>query len=274
MQWDIPHLRGVGFVFEILQPSGTYEVLSTLYEHPRVLRSELEHLVDADAEADAPLVGLRESSGGTRRLLSGLCESGLVLRHTSASPGGCARYELAPLAAGLVESMAPVTDWAMKWFFAVALATRKRLKLPPVAGPILPEWRRPRLMTSLAIDLFEPQWVSPLMAYVDSAGEQGIGPSKLMQAINADLAALEGADAISRRLVPETTNSTLRYLVSMGLLEKYPDPPRVWYRPTRCGADLLATRWKVAEWGMAHDAELFKIVSASSVWYRRAGSGN
>lgn len=272
MDWDMPHHRGVGLTFEVLQPPGAYQVLSCLYRRPRLLRSEVVDAIDAQARAYAPLVGERHVVEGIRRLLGSLVELGLVDRRVPGSPGSYARYEVTPLGAGLVEVMAPVTDWAMTWFYALVLATRKRLKLPPLPGPILPAWRQRDEMTALAIGLFEPRWASPVMSYVDSAGERGAGPADLMERINRDLESLSGAEAIERRLVPETANSALRYLVGIGLLEKVPEPPRVWYRPTRCGRALLDARWEVSGWGIEHDAELFKIVSATSVWYRRSGS--
>lgn len=266
MLWDVAHQRGVGFVMHPLQPAGVYSVLSNLNGIYRPRHARLMRLVAAEAEADAPLLGDSVLPHGTKRLLHHLVEAGLVERL-----GGDA-YAVSSLGVGMLWSLAPVAQWALEpeTFDVVASAVRRLRGLPPLREPVDARLRHPKLATALVIHMLTPRWSRWVLECVDSAGEVGISPSKLLDTINATAEGLSGQDRVEWRLTTETAYAVLRRLLSAGLVEKRAVPPRVLYRLTPRGAGLSEALWQVSQWGMKHDAELFRVMVKTSRWFPHA----
>ena len=268
MQWDLAHHRGVGFTLYILRPVGVYSILANLRQEPGLSPADLMSRLAESNAADAPLVGLRDLSDGIGGLLGSLRKQGLIARSGYAGPGSHTRYEVTELGAGLVDSLGPLTRWAMGDFEFVVTSIRIRLGLPPLDGPVPAELCRERPATGMAIGLLSHRWSNPIMVYVDSSGPEGIGPQDLEGAINADIAATSGEHRVVRTLRRQALHATLNRLVAKGLLEKHPDPPRMRYVLTGHGRGLMSAWWQVAEdYGIPHDAELFRIVQATSGWF-------
>lgn len=269
MQWDLAHHRGAGFPLYLLRPVGVYSVLSNLCADPHLRPADLMNRLAEANTADAPLVGLRDLSDGIGGLLGSLREQGLIVRSGYTGPGSRTRYEVTDLGAGLVGALGPLTDWAMGDFGYVVAATRIRLGLPPLASPVPVELCRERPATGMAIGLLSHMWSSPVMVYVDSAGDEGIGPQHLEDAINADIAASSGAGRVVKTLRRPTLHATLNRLVAKGLVEHHAaDWPRVRYLLSSHGRGLMSAWWQVAEdFGIPHDEELFRIVQATSGWF-------
>lgn len=268
MQWDAAHHRGAGFCQYLLRPTGAYSILTSLCRDPHLRPKDLMNRLAEANIADGPLVGMRDLSEGIGRLLGRLCEQGLIVRCVGGAPGVHTRYDLTRLGAGLVLSLGPLTRWAMSDFSFVVAATRVRFELPPLGGPVSAELRQESLATGMAIGLLASQWSNPLMVYVDSAGPGGIGPNLLRDTINADLDATSGENRVVRRLQQSVMYPTLDRLVARGLLERREDPPRVRYMLSVHGRGLMDAWWHVAEdFGIPHDAELHRIVAATSGWF-------
>lgn len=270
MRWDLPHHRGVGFPLYLLRPVGVYSVLANLRQETRLSPEGLRRrLVEANL-ADEPLVGLRDLSDGISGLLGNLLTQGLIVRSGYTGPGSRTRYQTTDLGAGLVGSLGPLTDWALADFDFVVASTRIRLGLPPLEESVPPELRRERPATGMAIGLLSHRWSNPVMVYVDSAGDGGIGPQDLEDAINDGIAATTGAGHVVRTLQRSPLHDTLNRLVAKGLLAKRPDPPRVYYVLTGHGRGLMDAWWQVAEnYGIPHDGDLFRIVQKTSGWFER-----
>lgn len=272
MFWDVPHHRGSGFPLHVLRPTGVFSILSSLYQNPHLRPADLANMLAAANTADAPLMGMRDLSGGISGLLSHLRNAGLVVR--CAAPGPRTRYDLTRLGAGLVGSLEPLTQWALAEFDFVAAATRVRMGLPPLVGPVPPPIRHPRAAAGMAVGLTDGLWTHTVLVYVDSAGPDGIGPLRLEDTVNAAIDASAGPDRVARHLQRPTLHSVLKHLVAMGLLERREEPPRVPYRLSPQGRGLMDALWQVAEgWGIEHDAELFEIMRKSSGWFRRPSGG-
>lgn len=275
MIWDVTHHRGMGFPLTILRPFGVYSILANLHDEMHLRPRDLMNLLVTANIADAPLVGARDLSAAIGGTLHGLADAGLIVRCVGGGRGVHTRYDLTRLGAGLVRAVEPLTGWAMDDFDFVVAATRVRLGLPPLRGPIFRAQRRPRTATGMAISLLSRLWADTVMVYVDSEGPGGIGPLRLEETVNAALAASSGENRVDRRLHRNTMYQTLHSLEAKGLLERVEDPPRMRYRLTSHGHGLMGAWWQVAEnWGIAHDAELFKIVAASSGWFPQANSAD
>lgn len=268
MIWDVPHHRGAGFPLMILRPTGVYSILANLYQEMHLRPVDLMNFLATANVADAPLVGMRDLSAGVGDTLGDLQAAGLIVRCVGGHHGGHTRYDLTKLGAGLIGAVAPITAWAMADFDFVVAATRVRLGLPPLNAPIPPSLRKERSATGMAICLLSGQWANTVMVYVDSAGPAGIGPLRLEDTVNADINASAGKNRVVRTLHRGTLHRTLQRLMAKGLLERRRDPPRVRYLLTSHGRGLMDAWWQVAEgFGIAHDEELFRIVSASSGWF-------
>lgn len=268
MYWDVQHHRGAGFPLTILRPFGVYSILSNMNEEMHLRPKDLMNLLAVANLADAPLVGMRDLSAGIKDILGGLHDAGLVVRCVGGHHGGHTRYDLTRLGAGLVRAVAPLTDWAMGDFEFVVAATRIRLGLPPLGAPVPAGLRRERTATGMAVGLLSRQWANTVMVYVDSAGPAGIGPLRLEDTVNAAIESSSGPSRVVKRLHRNTLHQTLHGLVGKGLLEHVEDPPRVRYLLTPHGRGLMDAWWQVAEdWGIEHDAELFRIVAATSRWF-------
>lgn len=267
MHWDMAHHRGAGFPLYLLRPVGVYSILSSLCQDPHLRPADLMNRLTAANVADAPLVGMRDLSEGISGMLGHLRQQGLIVRCVGGGRGTHTRYEVTRLGAGLIGALRPVTDWAMADFDFVVAVTRIRLGLPPLEGVVVAELRQERSATGMAISLLTGLWTNILMVYVDSAGEEGIGPLHLENVVNADIEASSGKDRLVRRLQHGTVHTTLKALVAKGLLERVEDPPRVRYLVSPHGRGLMDAWWQVAEtWGIAHDAELFSIMQSSG-WF-------
>jgi DNA-binding HxlR family transcriptional regulator len=251
-----------------LQGAGVYAVLSNLNGIYRPRHTQLMRLVTREIEADAPLLGNPALPHGTKRLLHHLVESGLVERGGD-TIGMWTRYEVSSLAAGMLWSLAPVAHWALepKHFDAVVAAVRRYRGLPQLREPAADRFRHSKLAAGLVIQLLTPRWSRPVLEYMDSAGERGISPSKLISAINAAAEATSGKSRVEWRLTTETTHTVLRRLTGAGLLEKQASPPRVLYRLTPMGEGLTEALWEVARWGMAHEDALFQVMIKTSKWF-------
>lgn len=271
MFWDVPHHRGAGFPLAILRPVGVYSIMSNLHERPFLRPENLRCLLMAANAADAPLVGERDLSGGIRGTLGHLCDVGLLRRSVGGGRGIHTRYDLTGLGAGLIESLGPLTRWAMDDFDFVVAATRVRLGLEPLDGPVPGCLRRARAATGMAVSLMSRLWADTVMAYVDSAGPGGIGPLQLEEAVNAAIDASAGESRVERRLHRGPLYQTLHSLEAKGLLEHVEDPPRVRYLLTSHGRGLMDAWWQVAEdFGIPRDAELFRVIVKTTKWFPHA----
>jgi DNA-binding HxlR family transcriptional regulator len=267
MIWDIPHHRGAGFPLAILRPAGAYPVLAALCAAPESRPADLLERFAAVGAAYAPVIGPQSFTDGVGGTLAYLRSAGLVKRCAGSGLGAHTRYEATALGAGLAGALDPVGAWAMSDFGFVVAATRTRLHLPPLDVPVPAGLRRAHPATALALGLLSGPWSDSVMVYVDSAGPGGIGPGRLEEVVNAALAASSGEDRVARRLYRGTLYRTLHRLLAKGLLERREDP-RVRYALTVHGRGLMDAWWQVAEgWGVAHDAELFRIVARVSDWF-------
>jgi len=269
MQWDLAHHRGAAFPSLILRPVGVYPILTSLCQDPHLRPQDLKNYLAEANLADAPLVGMRDLSEGISGLLRHLREQGLVVRCVYHGPGSHTRYEITRLGAELVGALGPLTAWAMEDFGFLVAATRVRLGLPPLDGPVPESMREEHRATGMAIGLLAGMWSNPLMVYVDSAGCDGIGPLDLEARINADLEATAGPERVVRTLARPMLHDTLNRLVAKGLIVwQAVEPPRVRYRLSPHGRGLMDAWWQIAdEWGIARIPELFPIVRATSGWF-------
>lgn len=276
MLWDVARQRGAGFVLHPLQPTGVYPVLSTLNCTSRLRPGRLVRLVAAEAAADMPLMGPSDLPQGMKRLLHHLIEAGLVERFAGACAGARPSYAISALGAGMLRSLTPTAHWLLEpgtsHFDDVVAAVRRLRMLPSIKEPAPERLRHPKLAIGLVVQLLTPRWSRTVLEYVDSAGQGGLSPSKLLERINGDAEASSGESRVEWRLRPETTYGVLRHLMSAGLLEKRAVPPRVLYRLTPAGEGLMAALWEVSEWGMAHDAELFEIMVKTTGWFPKPDS--
>jgi DNA-binding HxlR family transcriptional regulator len=274
MIWDVPHHRGMGFPLSILRPVGVYSILSSLCRDMHLRPVDLmNRLAEANA-ADAPLVGMRDLSEGIGALLARLREAGLIVRCAGNGPGSHTRYDITRLGAGLVSSLGPLADWAMGDFGFVVAATRVRLGLPPLGGPVPEGLLRPRSATGMAVSLLSGVWSDTVMVYVDCAGDGGVGPLRLEEAVAAALEASSGESRVGRRLHRGTLYRTLHRLVAKGLLERRAEPSQVLYALSPHGRGLMDAWWRVAEdFGIPHDRELFEIMARTSGWFPDASGG-
>lgn len=274
MLWDVARQRGAGFVLHPLQPAGVYPVLSTLNCANRLRPGRLERLVAAEAAADMPLMGPADLPQGMKRLLRHLVETGLVERSAGSCAGARPSYAISVLGAGMLRSLTPTARWLLEpgtsHFDDAVVAVRQLRELPAIKEPAPERLRHPKLAIGLIVQLLAPRWARPVLMYVDSAGEGGLSPSKLLEQVNGDAEASSGLNRIEWRLRPETAYMVLHHLMSAGLLEKRRVPPRVLYRLTPAGEGLMRALWEVSRWGMAHDAELFAIVARTTGWFPNA----
>lgn len=272
MRWSVERRRGAGFTVYPLHLLGAQSILTSLYRHPRLTRTDLMRILTAAAKADEPVVGVRDLPGGIATVLPRLVDAGLVVRCVRGGPGCPSRYEATGLGAALVEHLAPLTGWGLRWFDALAGFERRVRGLPPLARLVPDELRRPGLATGMAVGLLSPRWALVLLMYIDSAGQDGIGPARLQARVNSVLESSSGASRVAYRLTAESMHRTLPRLVDAGLLQRYPAPPQVMYRLTLMGADLMAALWEVSRWGMEHDAELFAMMVRISGWFPNASA--
>lgn len=268
MLWDAAHHRGAGFCQYLLRPTGVYLILTSLCRDMHLRPKDLMNRLAEANIADGPLVGMRDLSGGIGTLLGRLCEQKLIVRCVGGAPGVHTRYDITRLGADLVQSLGPLTEWAMSDFEFVVTSTRIRFDLPPLDGPVPADLRREPRATGMAIGLLASQWSNPLLVYVDSAGPDGVGPNVLRNTINADIDATSGEGRVVRRLQQSVMYPTLDRLVAKGLLVRREDSPRVRYALSPHGRGLMGAWWQVAEnFGIPHDAELFPVVAATSNWF-------
>lgn len=271
MIWDVAHHRGVGFPLHILRPVGVYPVLSSLCAEPRLRPADLIERLEAATAADVPLVGLRDLPDGISSTLGYLRRAGLIVRCFGNGRGAHTRYEATALGAGLIGSLSPVTAWAMNNFDFVVDATRVRLDLPPLDAPVPEPLRAERSAAGMAISLLGGAWSDTVMVYVDSAGPDGIGPSRLEATVNTAIDASTGESKVERHLHRDTLYRTLQRLVAKGLLERREDPPQVRYLLSPHGRGLMDALWQVSDgWAVAHDTELFEIMAQFSGWFPHA----
>lgn len=275
MKWDIPHHRGSGFPLHILRGVGVYTVLYSLARESHLRPADLKRRLSAAYALDAPIMGAHKLPGGLSLLLGHLRRAGLTALAEGGSRGAHTRYDLTALGAGLIAAIAPLTEWAMSDFGFLVDATRIRLGLPRLPGPPPPLLRNPRTATNMAIGLSDGLWTHTLLVYVDSAGEAGIGPLRLEDTINADIARSAGDAQVVRRLHRGTLHPALQHLVAMGLLEqREAPPPRTPYVLTGHARGLMGALWQIADtWGIAHDEQLFPIVRETSGWFAKPEIG-
>ncbi|ACU71728.1 hypothetical protein Caci_2819 [Catenulispora acidiphila DSM 44928] len=204
-------------------------------------------------------------------LLGHLRDAGLIVRNRGTLRGAHTRYSATELGTGLVGALRPVTDWAVADFGFVVAATRVRLGLAPLDGLVPTSRCQERSATNMAINLLAGLWTNVLMVYVDSAGEGGIGPQSLEEAVNGDIKASSGEGRVVRPLPHGTMHATLKALVARGLLLRVEYPPQVRYSLSTHGRGLMDAWWQVADtWGIANDNKLFRIVAKTSGWFQSA----
>lgn len=274
MIWDVPHHRGAGFPLSILRPTGVYSILSSLYQDMHLRPVDLMRLLALANIREAPLMGVRDLSAGIGGTLGDLADAGLLVQCVGGHHGGHTRYDLTRFGARLVAALAPVSQWAMSDFAFVASATRARLGLPPLIGRAPAGLRTERTATGMAIGLMDGLWSTTVMVYVDSAGCDGIGALRLEDTVNAAIDASSGESRVERHLHRGTLYRTLHGLVAKGLLTRVEDPPRVRYLVTPHGRGMMDAWWQVADgFGIKYDDELFRIVQATTSWFKPPSEG-
>src|SRR5216110_97430 len=153
MWWSVERRRGAGFALYPLHLLGAQSILTSLYRHPRLTRTDLMRILTAAAEADEPAVGVRDLPGGIGTVLPRLVDAGLVVRCVRGGTGRPSRFEITRLGEGLVEHLVPLTAWGLRWFDALAAYERRSRGLPPLPGPVPDGLRRPGLATGMAVGL-------------------------------------------------------------------------------------------------------------------------
>jgi len=272
MQWDVAHQRGAGFVVTPLLPAAVFTVLYSLHEHPHLKHAEILTLLAAAAEQDTPLVGTRDRPDNLRKLLRRLRDAKLVVQCVDEPERATSRYEISRLGADMLRWLSPVTAWALNEFDRVVAGKRWIRSLPPLGEPAPWGSRQPRIATDMALHLLGGKWSFPVMCYIDSAGAEGISPTRLQITINDDIAASAGADRVQWRLTEEMTHHTLWRLIGAGLVERHEDWPQVRYCLSPLGAGLMGALWQVSEDAMSKDAELFEVMIVMSGWFPDASS--
>lgn len=270
--WDVSLQRAAGMTVQVLRPVGWYSILAHLFEDPCLHPAELcRLLITADA-ADAPMVGARGFDlHGVSHRLTLLRACGLIINCDGcAAFGAHTSYQLTYLGAGMVESLAEVTQWGLDHFDLALAAARVRAHLGRMPGTVDPALRRPRQATGMALGMLAPRWSFSLLVQVGIAGDRGVESGAAQDAINGILDGMP--ERVRLHLNEATRHRVLRYLESSGLVvrrreARFGRRARVLYCPTDAGARLVDALRTVGKWAVAHDGALSAAVMATSPWF-------
>lgn len=292
MEWDAKHVRATGLVVDLLRNRWN---LATIYalEGTPLRPGEIEDLLQAAAAPNVPVFGLMVVSREcVHRRLGYLLRVALLDKKTDRTgPRSETRYRLTALALDLLESLHGVTELGtLKYRLLVALSRAGRgadpaetfaEPGPPDPSPFPPEpVRVGRRATVLVFGhLLRPAWTFTVLAAL-SAGP--LSPGDLRRIVNE--AQEENPDVLTSPALPKgSLYRLLGYMVDVGLLNPWQgpelpmtgNPPRSPDRPyalSYLGILILAALEPIAEFGVAHDAELavMAVVGSESKTSARA----